>query len=105
MDDAIRESGKRLCVRDHHNGTFACDLLQQLVDQLAGAGVEIAGRFVREDDARIVRKRTSDRDPLLFAAGKLARAMPQAASEFNALQERRRASPSLRWRDAVELHR
>ena len=40
-------------------------------DFLAGARVQVAGRFVGEQDRRIDRQRAGDRDALAFAAGQL----------------------------------
>src|SRR4028118_1114986 len=43
----------------------------------AGAGVEVAGGLVGEDDVGAGQQRPGDRHPLLLAAGELRRAAPQ----------------------------
>jgi len=48
---------------------------QKLDDFASGRFVEIAGRFVGNDDGRIGRQGAGKCDPLLFAAGKLGRIM------------------------------
>ncbi len=48
------------------------ELAEELEDHLAGVRVEVAGRFVGEDDLGIVDQRAGDGDALLLAAGKLA---------------------------------
>src|SRR5256714_5908418 len=55
---------------------FLHDILQQLKSALRVCSVEIAGRFVRQNDARIVSQRARDGDPLLFASGKMAARSP-----------------------------
>ena len=50
-------------------------------------GVEIAGRFVREENRRIDRKRAGDRDALTLAAGKFFRQMLQPVAELHQVEQ------------------
>jgi hypothetical protein len=58
-------------VGDHHDGdALAVErIAEQRHDFLAGVAVEVAGRLVGEDQARLVDQRPGDRDALLLAAG------------------------------------
>src|SRR6185295_17015421 len=66
----------------------------QVADQrenlLAGARVEVAGRFVGEQDRRIDRQRARDRDALPLAAGELVGQMMQAVFELDQREQRAR---------------
>ena len=83
--------GRGRVVGDHDDG------LAQLADRVAqerqhlgaGAGVEVAGRLVGEDHLGPRHQRPGQRDPLLLAAGQLARAGGRAG--------RSRPSTSARW--------
>ncbi len=78
---------------------------QQLDDVASGRLVEIAGRFVGDDDGGIGRERTRERDALLLAAGKLGRIMMQARARPTAASSRSaRASASARAGE-FERHR
>ena len=61
------------------------------------------GRFVGEEDRRIVRERTRDRDPLLLAARHVTRPVVQAVAEIDPLAAARsaRALASLRGTPAA----
>ncbi len=48
------------------------DFLKQLKGTLGIGGVEVAGRFVRQDHPRVVGQGTRERHALLFAPGKMA---------------------------------
>ncbi len=76
---AVREGGRTRVVRDHHDrlAVFAHGITQEPQHLAAGAGIQIAGRLVREDDGRARHDRTRARHALLLAAGKLARTMVQ----------------------------
>ena len=54
---------------------------QKLDDVASGGLVEIAGRFVGNDDGGIGRERTGQRDALLLAAGKFGRIVVQARAK------------------------
>src|SRR6266513_234289 len=68
---------------DGHAG-LSIDLLKNAHDLHAGARIESAGRFVGQDDPRIVDQRPRDSDSLLLAAGQLARMMILPSSESDA---------------------
>src|SRR5438477_1687436 len=56
----------------HQNGGSSCvDLQQELDDFPGGRRVEVPGRFIGQEDLRIVHERPRDRDSLLLAARKL----------------------------------
>ena len=58
---------------DHHQSRAGLGAAgeQQFDDRLAGGGVEIAGRLVREQQRRARGKRAGDGDALLLAARQL----------------------------------
>src|ERR1051325_9584724 len=59
----------------------AYELGKRVEDMARGARVEVAGRLVREQDARRIGNRSRDRDALLLAAGELRRPMLQPLLE------------------------
>ena len=89
--DAIRIGGDVGLVRDHddRDAAFAIERGERLHDLVRRAGVEVAGRLVRQQQARVVDQRARDRDPLLLAAGELARRV--ALTVAQAEQPERRA--------------
>jgi hypothetical protein len=66
---------------DNHGDPLAVEILKQGHDLHAHMGIEVAGRFVRENDDRIIDNGAGDSDPLLLAAGKLAWKMEHALFE------------------------
>jgi hypothetical protein len=54
------------------------DAKQEVVDLVRGAGVEVAGRLVGQQQARAHDQRAGDRHALLLATGELAGAVVQA---------------------------
>ncbi len=61
-----------LFVSDQHDGdAFAVQFVEQSHDFFAGLAVQIAGRFIGKDQARVVDQRTRNRHALLLAAGNL----------------------------------
>ena len=71
-----REDFRRLrVVADHDHGLAVLDRerLQEIRDHSGVGGVEIAGRFVGEDQRGIVRERQGDGNTLLLAAAQLLR--------------------------------
>ena len=60
--------------QDDRDAFLAIELRQRLHDLVRGTRVEIAGRLVGKEQARRIDQGPRDRDPLLLAAGKLARA-------------------------------
>src|SRR5258707_671427 len=79
---ALRISGDVLLVRDHDDGDAALvESLENGHDLNAGSAVEITGRFIRQQDLRIIDQRARNRDPLLLTAGKLTWKMVLATRE------------------------
>src|SRR6516225_127698 len=80
VQHAIAACRQRRIVRDENQRGAALGLTaEQKLDDLApGCFVEIAGRFVGDDDGRVGRQGAGERDPLLLAAGKLGGIMPSA---------------------------
>ncbi len=70
-------------MRDHHDrlAQLADGVAEEGEDLGAGAGVEIAGGLVGEDDVGLARQRAGAGDALLLAAGELARPVREAAGE------------------------
>ena len=100
---AMRTRCQVQVVRDEHErgAQFFVQLHQHLDDAVAGVGVEIAGRFVGEQDLRLVRERACERDALLFAAGELGRIVVRAFCEADTLEETRARDRALpRSRDS-----
>jgi hypothetical protein len=82
---------------------------QKIHDLLAGRFIEIAGRLVGKNERGLGRKRTRERDPLLFAARKLRRIMMNAGTQadafkfaFSALERVGAAGKFERHRDVFE---
>src|SRR3954452_16184138 len=66
----------------------AGQVVQEVEDHPAGLAVEVAGRLVREDDARSVGERPGDGHPLLLPAGEPGRpALLLVALELDLLQQ------------------
>src|SRR4029077_17327650 len=73
---ALRISSDVLLVRDHDDRDAALvELLENGHDLDAGSTVEIAGRFICQQDLRIIDQRARNCDALLLTAGKLTRKM------------------------------
>jgi len=75
-------------VRDEHDGQFFVfvQLFEDFHDLGAGVGIEVAGRFVGEEDAWFVDERPGDGDALLLAAGHLGRDVVHAIVESDSAQ-------------------
>ena len=80
---AVGVRGRDRVVGDHDDGLaeLADAVAQQAEHLRAGAGVEVAGRLVGEDDLGPGDQRPGDGDPLLLAAGQLRRAVPQPVGQ------------------------
>src|SRR5437899_4809066 len=65
---------------------FLHDILQQLKSALRVCSIEIAGRFVRQNDSRIIGERACDSHTLLFASGEMTTWASQFVSQANRLQ-------------------
>ena len=80
------------------------EIANQLEDLDAGAGVEVAGRFVGEEDRRVDRQRARDRDALPLAAGELLGQMLQRP-ELDEGQQLARALVDFLARPAAQVQR
>ena len=71
MQHTIAARGEHGVVRDQNErgAAFLVAAKQKLDDLTTGRFVEIAGRFVGDDDGGIGRQRAGERDALLLAAG------------------------------------
>ena len=71
---AVRAGGEIAVVGDvEDRRALGVEPLQQVEHLGRGAGVEVAGRLVADQQRRVVGQRAGDRDPLLLAAGQLRR--------------------------------
>ena len=87
MNGAIGVLRKTRVVRDHADRRAArVQFLQQIHDGFAVARIEVAGRFVGQEDGRFAGERARDRDALLLTAGELARQMFGAMPHADALE-------------------
>ena len=74
----------------------ADELEQDAENMVGGMQIEIAGRLVRQEDARRIGDRARDCDALLLAARELRRPVQQAVAQAEIGQKLRRAPPRLR---------
>ena len=75
-------TGQALVVSHDDDGDpVAMKLIEQAENLIAGDGIELARRFVRQDQRRAVGERPGDRDPLHFSAGKLSGPMVDPVTE------------------------
>ena len=72
---------------DRRQAVLGVHLAQQLVQRVGGAFVEIAGRFVREQQRRLHHQRARHGDPLLFAARQHARPVRQPLAETHPIEQ------------------
>ena len=74
VDNAGGISGESWVVGDHNDGVaFEMDVFELFHNDVGGAGIEVAGWFVGEDDFWVGNDGASDSNALLLAAGKLPR--------------------------------
>lgn len=78
VDDAQRAIAafREVVIVGHDNERFLPlfrEAEEQFHDHVTGFGIEVTGRFIRENDVRVVRERARDRDALLFATGEFRR--------------------------------
>src|SRR5580765_1253668 len=93
-------------MRDHDDGYSAVvELLENIHDFDTRVSIEIAGRFVREDERRVVAESAGDGDALLLSAGKLVWMVPGAPGEADGFEGCERAlvdGARVRLRTSVE---
>src|SRR6478736_9422399 len=75
MEDLLGARGGLRIVGDDQDrlSELVVQAAEERQDLLRALGVELAGRFVEEDEGRIGDDGARDRDPLLLSAGELAR--------------------------------
>lgn len=73
---------------DQRGPLLTIEFEQQIGDALAGGGVQVARRFVGEQDVRLAGKGPGDRHALLLAAGKLSRIMGHPLGQTDPLEQR-----------------
>src|SRR5438552_10399784 len=66
---------------------FLDDGLQQFKGALRVGSIEIASRFVRQNDSRIIGERACDSHTLLFASGEMTTGSSQFVSQTNCFQQ------------------
>jgi hypothetical protein len=108
-DDHVVRGGGEIEVMgyDDHGATIVmCEVRQDPLHVAAGGGVEVAGRFVGQDQQRIVGECLGDGDPLALPARKLPRQLLGFARQTEAVEQFRRALFDLTLRQPAEpLHR
>src|SRR5258707_520607 len=74
-------------MRNHADGRAASvQFLEQIHDRFAVSRIEVAGRFVSQEDGRFTGEGARDSDALLLAAGELAREMFGAMGHADAFE-------------------
>src|SRR5215469_5231832 len=94
-DNPVGVAGGRRVVGDHDDGLaeLAHAAAEQVQDLRAGAGVEVAGGLVGEDDFRPADQGTRDGHPLLLPAGQLRRAVLQSRAQAHRFHDRVEPGP------------
>ena len=89
MNDAVGVLDRRRVVADDERRcpVLAHELRDELEHAARRLSVELAGRLVGHEEPRTVRERGTERDPLLLAAGELARPRVAPIDEADALQQ------------------
>ena len=89
VDLAIGGGGNRLTVGDEEDGSFffASEAGDEFDDGVTGGGVEIAGRFIGEQDRGLVDEGAGDGGALKLSAGELVGAMVGAIGEMDGGEE------------------
>jgi len=85
-----RKAGRMWIVRDQHDGLFqiTVERREYLQDLFTRLGVEISGRFVRENQIRICNNCTRDCDALFLAARQLPWLMIHSICKTDQLERR-----------------
>lgn len=96
MDGTVGVAREALVVRHHADRRAApVQFLEQAHHRLAVLRIEVAGRFVREQDHRVAHERPGHRDALLLAARELAREMLRAVQHAHLVERFIHARASL----------
>jgi len=74
---------------DHRHALLGRQPAERADDLLRCGAVEVAGRFVGEDDARFVGERPGDGNPLLLTAGQARRKVRRTVRQADAGEELR----------------
>ncbi|MNI63389.1 hypothetical protein D3C73_1187550 [compost metagenome] len=87
MHVALRARGQFRVVGDHHDGgASGVDLLQQFHHSARHLRVQVAGRFVGQQQARAAGQGTGNRRALLLAAGEFVRVVLHARTQADLAQ-------------------
>jgi hypothetical protein len=89
---------------ENDGATFLAEFAEEAKDCVAGVGVEITGRFIGENQARIIDKSAGDSRALLLATGELAGTVAGAIDHFDGLESGQSAFAALFGRDAAVNH-
>ena len=89
MDGAVGSGREVMVMGGRDDGYASCvrEVRQQEEYTVAVAGIEVAGRLVRQDQPRPAVKRPGDGDALHLAAGELPGIVRGAAAESHHLEE------------------
>jgi len=100
----VGDSGRLLIVGDEHHTSSALmsDRAQQLDDFPASRAIEVPGRLVREDQARLPSERASNGDALALASRELLGCAIEAVAKTDPLEPRNGESSSLSQPDAAD---
>ena len=87
LDRAPRSARHVMVMRhNHHRRALTIELTEQIENLDAGHGVELAGRFVSQNERGLARQCPGDRDPLLLAARQLCRPVIHAVLQPDPLK-------------------
>ena len=89
-------------MRDHDDEAVLRDLLEEIHDLHGGLGVECAGRFVGEQDLRVIDQGAGDCHTLHLTAGHLVRLLVDLVAEAHLFEHLLCALSALRLGDARE---
>ena len=84
---------------------FLGDLAQELRHGIGGTGIKIPGRFIGDEQRRLMHQRARYGRALLFAAAQLVDKMLRPLPESNQLKNRARPLLALSDRDSLEHQR
>ena len=107
VDAAVAPGRELLVVRDddQRDALLAVQAEEDVLDDRAGGGVEVAGRLVREDDPRVVHERAGDDRPLLLPSREVHGGVLRLVGELELLERREATAAALPAPDARDLQR